>query len=409
MDPIAKSMYIANLMQTKGMTYAQAENYLNNPNNAFTVQQGMSEIINKQAKSPSITSGSNDMSNAVTGPSFNMANYDFINPNATQKPNVLNQQPTLYGTDGTDPNKVVPKNMKEFTSKEEWMRYKESQGEDPMLAGRNWDEQMGTGNEDAPQGPMGGYNQGASGMPLWYPGGSDISTELFTMGRGIGAAKGAKGKNAAIIAGGGAALFDITRNVLAGVGYEKSNQYVENEYRKNQYGTGSRDYTRQRQYKNANPMGEMDFGRDGGMFGNFTPDLISNYKRKFEEGGEQEGMEQQPMQPQMQPQEQEEGQPQDQMQQVQMMIAQALQQGQEPQMIVQALAERGVPREQAMQMVAQVAQQMQQQNMEQSGEEPEMKKGGKFKHNVGDYIEFKVDGKIKKGKIKRIENGKIFL
>ena len=401
MNPQQRAMYLGHLM-SQGMTSAQAQRYLNNPDNASAVEQGLLEI-GRQAKSPSITSGDNYMSGQVSGPSFNMANYDFINPNAPQKPNVLNQQPTLYGTDGTDPNKVVPKNMKEFTSKDEWMRYKESQGEDPMLAGRNWDEQMGTGNEDAPQGPMGGYNQGASGMPLWYPGGSDISTELFTMGRGLGATKGAKGKNAAIIAGGGAALFDITRNVLAGVGYEKSNQYVENEYRKNQYGPDGRDYTRQRQYKNANVMGGFE---DGGMFGNFTPDLIADYKRKFEEGGEQ--LEEQTDVVQS-PQEENQEEPHDQMQQVQMMIAQALQQGQEPQMIVQALIERGLPREQAMQMVAQVAQQMQQQNMEQSEEEPETKKGGNFKHNVGDYIEFKVDGKIKKGKIKRIENGKIFL
>lgn len=319
---------------------------------------------------------------------------------------------------GTSTQDQGSKNINDFQTKEEYLAYIRSVGKDPVLASRNWDDleigderPISKVGEDTPQ----AGNSGMQGFPLLYPGGSDISTELFTLGRGLGAAKGSKGKGAAIVGGAGAAVFDATRNILSGVGYEKSNQYVEDWYRKQQYGPDSNRYTRNSQYKNANVMAEMDF-QDGGEF--FKPvniDIIggiSNKEKKyFEDGGEREEEERGEFLQSSQEEKQEEGEGQlsDQQQQVQQMIAQAIQQGQEPQLIIQALVQKGMDEQQATQLVSQVVQMMQQQNQEESEEESEMKKGGKFKHRVGDYVEFMFEGKLKKGKIKRIENGKIFL
>jgi hypothetical protein len=38
-----------------------------------------------------------------------------------------------------------------------------------------------------------------------------------------------------------------------------------------------------------------------------------------------------------------------------------------------------------------------------------MRKGGRFNYRVGDHIKFKSGGVMREGKIKKIENGKIFL
>lgn len=125
-------------------------------------------------------------------------------------------------------------------------------------------------------------------------------------------------------------------------------------------------------------------------------------KKTWEDGGMQ------PEQPQ--PQEQ-----QGQAEQVMAMVSQAIQQGAQPQEVVQMLVQQGVPQEQAMQMVQQVVQAMQQQ-------QPQMERGGMYgtalnkmpEENLlgkkpGDPITFKYGGKKYSGKVDKIENGKLFL
>lgn len=137
--------------------------------------------------------------------------------------------------------------------------------------------------------------------------------------------------------------------------------------------------------------GEMSY-EDGGDYG-------------YEDGG-------MPM-----PQEQQQQTPQGQGQQMMAMVSQALQQGAEPQQIVQTLVQQGVPQQQAVQMVQQVVQAMQQQG------QPQMEYGGLFGKPLnempqgnellgkkpGDPITFKYGGKKYSGTVDKIENGKLFL
>jgi len=102
----------------------------------------------------------------------------------------------------------------------------------------------------------------------------------------------------------------------------------------------------------------------------------------------------------------------DPMQQVMQMVMQALQEGAQPEQVVEMLVQQGIPQEEAMQMVQMVMQQAQ-----------AMKYGGLFEtsnsdskvgesfygRGVGDYIEFEYGGKLQKGKIRSIKNGKITL
>lgn len=254
-------------------------------------------------------------------------------------------------------------------------------------------------------------------LPYLFPGGSDISTELYSMGRGIGklTAKDAEGNRTVtgleragawgnVIGGGGAALLDATRNLTSGIGFERANQYVEDWYKKKQ--RERPNFTNAPQFRNANYTGGATYSKYGGL---------------FEDGGEmdetiEEGVEMASNNEQ-----------QNQMQQIASQVAQALQQGQEPQAVMQALIQKGIPQQQAQQIVQMVMQQIQQEqdmyseNEEEGGEEEEqqepqekesetlMKRGGRFKYNVGDYIEFMHGGVKKAGKIKEIKNGKVFL
>jgi hypothetical protein len=100
----------------------------------------------------------------------------------------------------------------------------------------------------------------------------------------------------------------------------------------------------------------------------------------------------------------------DPMQQVMQMVMQALQEGAQPEQVVEMLVQQGIPQEEAMQMVQMVMQQAQ-----------AMKYGGLFEdggnvnsqsfygRGVGDYIEFEYGGKLQKGRIRSINNGKITL
>lgn len=126
-------------------------------------------------------------------------------------------------------------------------------------------------------------------------------------------------------------------------------------------------------------------GTGGETFTNYV-----NFKQ-FQDGGQQ------------QPQE---GQ-QEQMQQIAMAAQQMLEQGMTPDDVISNLIQKGIPHQQAMQIVQSVMQ-------------PQMNFGGlfgnvnadpitNFNKNVGDMIEFEYGGMKKKGKIKKIENGKMYL
>ena len=95
-------------------------------------------------------------------------------------------------------------------------------------------------------------------LPYLYPGGSDLSTELYSFGRAIGAPKGAQGRLATGIGAGGAAALDIARNVMSGIGYEKANSFAEDWYRKR---LQDQEYESQSQTRDTNNVG---FKRDGG-------------------------------------------------------------------------------------------------------------------------------------------------
>jgi hypothetical protein len=239
-------------------------------------------------------------------------------------------------------------------------------------------------------------------FPFMYPGGSDINTQLYSAGRGIGMEKGARGRGALIAGGLGAAALGTTRNLLAGIGYEKQQNYVRDWYQQRQRDL---NYTAIDQSKDMNKTG--GYNRNGGLF------------RTYEAGG----MMEQPMSPeqQMAP---EQGQEQQQMiQQIQMAVADMLQQGVQPEQVMQELVQQGIPEEAAMQLIQDVMMQMQGQQQQgvpqemmpeapmqglpqEAQQAPLMKLGGK---KVGDPISFKYGGKMHKGKIKKIENGKIYI
>ena len=97
----------------------------------------------------------------------------------------------------------------------------------------------------------------------WNFAGSDLSTELYMMGMGIGSKPGTRGRGAAIIGGGGAALFDIARNVASGIGYQKRNQYVNDYYDQQQRRV---QYSPVSQAENENYLGGIPTGQMGGIF-----------------------------------------------------------------------------------------------------------------------------------------------
>ena len=93
--------------------------------------------------------------------------------------------------------------------------------------------------------------------------GSDLSTELYMLGNAIGSRPGTSGRGATMVAAGGAALFDIARNVAAGIGYQKRNQYVNDYYNKQQR---KRQYNPVSQTSNDNYSGGIPTHQDGGTF-----------------------------------------------------------------------------------------------------------------------------------------------
>jgi hypothetical protein len=219
-------------------------------------------------------------------------------------------------------------------------------------------------------------------IPLIYPGGTDLSTELYSFGRGLGMEKGTKGRGLTIAGGAGAAILGGTRDVLSGLGYEKQQNLVRDWYRARQQ---DNFYTPSPQTGNTNTVGGITQGKYGGTF------------KSYEDGGET-------MQQQMAPEQQE------MLQQVQMFVVEMMQQGTNPQQIVQELVQNGVPQEQAVILVEQVMMQMQQQQVPQEMvPQQAIPQEQPMQPQVGQEVSFKYGGKKVSGKIKKIENGKIYL
>lgn len=279
------------------------------------------------------------------------------------------------------------RSMQDFATEQEWVTYSlENALSSPDTARMNWRDWKNA-NSGSEMSNKGGGNR----FPLIYPGGSDLSTELYSLGRGIGAPKGSTGRGATIVGAAGSALFDISRNIAAGIGYEKMNNYVDQWYRDQQFGGDSKNYVAAPQYQNNNYT--------GGFYG--------------ENGGEVE------MVSQENPQEGQQA-----LQQMASQVTQALQQGQTPQEIVQALVQNGMNPQQAQQLVQAVVQNLQQastqgqpslenqenmDNLQASEQVPMMKNGGTFKNKVGDTITFTHNQEKITGKIKEIKNGRIYL
>lgn len=93
--------------------------------------------------------------------------------------------------------------------------------------------------------------------------GSDLSSELYMLGNAIGSQPGTRGRGATMVAAGGAALFDIARNVAAGIGYQKRNQYVNDYYNKQQR---KRQYNPVSKTSNDNYSEGIPTHQDGGTF-----------------------------------------------------------------------------------------------------------------------------------------------
>jgi hypothetical protein len=292
-------------------------------------------------------------------------------------PKILSNQPTSYGSDYDAYLKNKQDTQRTEIPNGLYTDAEIAQGLDQ----KTYDPKTGTRTDQ--QGGGANKDQARLNAMMRYmnPGGSNLSTELFTLGRGLGAEKGTKGKWADIIGGAGAGLFDIARNVASGIGYSKMNDYTQNYYDDLMK---EKKYTNISQTDNTNNVGYTPYARDGGKF--FFA----------EDGGEmpQEG-----------------AQPQDQMVQV----AQQLVEGLGSLEAIDAyLKEQGTD-EQSYQAIMQIAEQMLGENsapgqeQPEAQEQPQMKGGGTFTHKVGDFLEFEHDGKTHSGRISKIENGQIFL
>lgn len=271
---------------------------------------------------------------------------------------------------------------------------------------------------------------------FFLPPQGDLTTNLYNLGRAIGAKKGTKGRGLAIAGNAGAAALEGARALFSGVGFSKAQGYTD-QYNQQQMIDARKKYESNPQYKNTNYMGGPTQTRAGGTI------------RIYEDGGEQQ---MDPRMQQMMAQQQEQADPRMQqgmdprMAEQQQQMDPRMQQQQETQMnqqevqayqqiaeklvssfetieeIADYLNENGVD-EVAFNAIIKFAQDMMEDkeesadDNEEATEEPEegegegeMRKGGKkFNKKVGEYIEFEYGGKTYKGTIKSIKNGQIFL
>ena len=322
------------------------------------------------------------------------------------------------------------------------------------------------------------FQNANSFLPYLFPGGSDLTSELYTLGRAIGAGKGQQGRALTGIAAGGAAALDIARNLASGIAFEKMNQQVDDIYQTKR--KQPLNFSPEEQTRNTNNTGGINFEL-GGMFKDenggeptypypvesypqdnmfqvpfdheYVPrvlnrDIMDMYHNLYstpqeqpseseqklwyrrwlndmkngqsgdtrvaklggmffgEEGGEMElGNGQHNMQEEGQEniQQQSQEQPQDQQQMMEQLISivsQMLQQGKDPNQIVQSLVQQGIPQQQAIAIVQMVQQQQAQ---------LKTKNGEMLNAQPGDTISFKHGGKKVTGKVKEIRDGKIIL
>lgn len=218
-------------------------------------------------------------------------------------------------------------------------------------------------------------------MPFLTPGGSDLTTKANMFGSAL---QNPAFKGAGVVAGLSLGM-GLTREILGGVGGARQQSYINKYYR---------DKQRSNEYDTISASGATNTV-GGGAF--------------LELGGEFQGQQEQPMQ-------EEQANEMQQMQQIVQVVAGALQQGAQPQEVVQMLMQQGLPQEQAVAIVEEVMMQMQgggqqeqqmaQQEQPQMQDQQMMKYGGK---KVGDLVSFKYGGKKVSGRIKKIENGKIYI
>lgn len=266
---------------------------------------------------------------------------------------------------------------------------------------------------------------------FFLPPQGDLTTNLYNLGRAIGAKPGTKGRGLSIAGNAGAAALEGARALFSGVGFSKAQGYTD-QFNQQQMIDARKKYESNPQYKNTNYMGGPTQTRAGGTI------------RVYEDGGEQQmdprmeqmmaqqqqadprmqqemdprmAEQQQQMDPRMQ--QQEEAQMNQQEAQAYQQIAEKLVNSFETiEEIADYLNENGVD-ETAFNAIIKFAQDMiddrdeSADDNEEATEEPkeeEMRKGGKkFNKKVGEYIEFEYDGKVHKGVIKSIKNGQIFL
>lgn len=238
-------------------------------------------------------------------------------------------------------------------------------------------------------------------MPYFNPTGSDLNSRVYNLGRALGAPKGTKNKTFDIIGNSLSLGLGLAREGMSGYANQKMDSYAQDWYSKKKQ---ERQYTDASQTQNTNTIGGQDF-KYGGLF-------------KFEDGGEmfQASQEESQSPEEMQETQSEQGQEPQQVEssRVEQIAQQLVQKLGDLKSIDAYLKQQGVD-QQTYQEIMQIAQQMlsgEGQDNEDNGEEeelPKMKGGGSFKHQVGDSIDFTHKGKSYKGKISKIENGKIFL
>lgn len=228
-------------------------------------------------------------------------------------------------------------------------------------------------------------------MPFLTPGGSDLTTKANQFGSSL---QNPAFKGAGVIAGLSLGM-GLTREVLGGVGGAKQQSYLDKYYR---------DKQRSNEYDTVSASG-ADNTVGGALVG-------GEFGGEFDGQGFQ-GQQEQPMQgeqmnemQQMQPGQEGQADEMQQMQQIVQVVAGALQQGAQPQEVVQMLMQQGLPQEQAVAIVEEVMMQMQGGGQQQpQGQEM----GQQGQPQMQDQQMMKYGGKKVSGRIKKIENGKIYV
>lgn len=329
-----------------------------------------------------INQGTNQTLNQQNGLPSEVPNMSWMNVwPATSTATVTTENPNQLSVEqkAPQPNFIIPTNDRMPT----WEEKQKMEGK-PANLQVDYKKQYPTENpdiqitQDYAKNPF---------LPYLFPGGSDISTELYSLGRAIGAPKGAPGRLATGIGAGGAALFDIARNVASGIGYEKAQKYADDWFKKKMQEV---NYSPESQTKNTNTVGGGTQERGGTFYSNF-----------FEEGGEAEltpeGHNEQEDSQETEQQQGQEQQP-NVAQQIMGMVQQMLTQGMKPEQVVQLLVQKGVPQDQAMQIIQAVANQ-----------DMVTKDGKTFNAQPGHKVEFMHGGKKVSGIVKEVKNGKVIL